>query len=82
MAPRALQLDVRPLPLWQRLDAVLAAWAALTDDDSLELLVEFDPSPLRLYLSACARPACTWEPIEEGPVVWRVRLWRRTGPAP
>lgn len=75
-----MQLDVRPMPLWHRLDAVLAACAALEGDDSLELLVEFDPAPLRLYLASASRPACTWELLEDGPALWRVRL--RAAPQP
>lgn len=70
------QLDVRKVPFWRRLDAVLAACDRLEAGEALELLVDIDPSPLRSYLDATRQPAFTWEVLEGGPDTWRVRLCR------
>ncbi len=76
MSSRDQRLDVRQIPFWHRLDAVLAACDRLDDDEALELLVDIDPWPLRSYLDATRQPAFTWEPLESGPDTWRVRLRR------
>lgn len=70
------QLDVRQVPFWRRLDAVLAACDRLEAGEALELLVDIDPSPLRSYLDATRQPAFAWEVLEGGPDTWRVRLYR------
>ena len=75
------QLDVRKVPFWRRLDAVLAACDRLEAGEALELLVDIDPSPLRSYLDATRNPSFTWEVLENGPDTWRVRL-RRASTAP
>jgi len=43
-------------------------------DDSLQILVDHDPRPLRLRLEARHGSRCGWSYLEEGPDVWRVRL--------
>jgi len=57
MSSRDQRLDVRQIPFWHRLDAVLAACDRLDDDEALELLVDIDPWPLRSYLDATRQPA-------------------------
>jgi len=46
----------------------------LAPDDSLQILVDHDPRPLRLQLEARHGARCAWSYLEEGPDVWRVRL--------
>lgn len=67
MSPTEQRLDVRHIPFWHRLDAVLAACDRLDADDALELLVDIDPWPLRSYLDATRQPSFSWEPLESGP---------------
>lgn len=81
MNPAEQRLDVRHIPFWRRLDAVLAACDGLEGDETLELLVDIDPSPLRTYLEATRKPAFVWDVLEGGPDTWRVRL-RRAPPPP
>ena len=70
------RLDVRPLPFWRRLDAILAACDRLRPGRALELVVEVDPWPLRHYLEATRRTAFDWQYLESGPLSWRVRVRR------
>jgi uncharacterized protein (DUF2249 family) len=81
MSPQEQRLDVRQIPFWRRLDAVLLACDRLDGDEALELLVDIDPWPLRSYLDATRNPSFTWEVLENGPDTWRVRL-RRASTAP
>jgi uncharacterized protein (DUF2249 family) len=72
-------LDVRPLPFWRRLDAILAACDRLQPGEALELVVEIDPWPLRTYLEDTRRTAFEWHYLESGPQTWRVRVSRLAG---
>jgi uncharacterized protein (DUF2249 family) len=77
-APRDLTLDVRHIPFWHRLDAILRAFDRLAQGEALELLVDIDPWPLRSYLEATRAVPFHWQYLESGPLTWRVRL-RREG---
>lgn len=46
----------------------------LAPDDSLQIVVDHDPRPLRLQLEARHGARCNWSYLEKGPDVWRVRL--------
>ncbi len=73
---RTTVVDVRHVPLWQRLPSILQAFDQLTVGTAIELVVDLDPWPLRSYFEATRAGACDWQPIESGPEVWRVRLSR------
>ena len=46
----------------------------LDSDQSLQLVVDHDPKPLRLQLEARYAGRYDWTYLEAGPDVWRVRL--------
>ncbi len=46
----------------------------LAPDESLQIVVDHDPRPLRLQLEARHGSRCSWSYIEKGPDVWRIRL--------
>ena len=46
----------------------------LAPDDSLQIVVDHDPKPLRLQLEARHGSRCNWSYLEKGPDIWRVRL--------
>jgi len=74
-------LDVRAEPPVRRHAVIFEAFEALDAGAGFELVNDHDPKPL-YYQFAAERPgAFTWEPIEEGPEVWRVRIGRPTAPA-
>jgi uncharacterized protein (DUF2249 family) len=77
-AHRDQTLDVRHIPFWHRLDAILRAFDRLGQGEALELLVDIDPWPLRTYLEATRAVPFDWQYLESGPQTWRVRL-RREG---
>ena len=48
-------------------------------NDSLQIVVDHDPKPLRLQLEARHGPRCNWSYLEKGPDIWRIRLLRADG---
>lgn len=44
--------------------------------NSLQLITDHDPRPLRFQLEARHGSRCEWRYLEQGPDVWRVRLRR------
>ena len=46
----------------------------LAPDDTLQIIADHDPRPLRLQLEARHGSRCAWSYLEKGPDVWRVRL--------
>src|SRR5665811_1270753 len=73
-------LDARAEPPVRRHAVIFEAFEALDAGAGFELVNDHDPKPL-YYQFAAERPgAFTWEYIEEGPEVWRVRIGRPAGP--
>lgn len=72
-------LDVRTVPLWHRLEAVLAAVDRLAPGAAFELTADIDPWPLHQYLEATRRIAFGWQVLDSGPKTWRVRIIRPEG---
>lgn len=46
----------------------------LAPGDSLQIVVDHDPTRLHLQLEARHGSRCGWSYLEQGPDVWRVRL--------
>jgi uncharacterized protein (DUF2249 family) len=73
-------LDVRAEPPVRRHAVIFEAFEALDAGGGFELVNDHDPKPL-YYQFAAERPgAFTWDYIEEGPEVWRVRIGRPAAP--
>lgn len=69
-------LDVRSMLPAIRHERIFAAVAQLSAGQSLVLCNDHDPKPLRYQLDAEQPGAITWEYLEQGPEVWRVRIGR------
>jgi AhpD family alkylhydroperoxidase len=73
-------LDVRAVPHAGRHTQIFETFEALAPGAGFELVNDHDPKPLS-YQFAAERPgAFTWDSLEEGPEVWRVRIGRPTAP--
>jgi uncharacterized protein (DUF2249 family) len=70
------ELDVCPLPYWQRLPSILQALDRLAPGEAIDLVVDLDPWPLRTYLDAWRPGRCDWQTLAAGPTLWRVRVRR------
>lgn len=70
------ELDVRPIPRPQRHRAVFAAFADLALGESFVLVTNHDPVPLRAEFDDDQYGASSWDYLERGPEVWRIRIGR------
>jgi len=74
-----LELDVRRLPHGQRHESIFAAYDALAGGAGFVLVNDHDPKPLRYQFEAHHAGGYTWDYIEQGPRIWRVRIGRPVG---
>ena len=76
MPTHAIELDVRMIPPRDKHPAIFRAFDSLSSGESLLLVNDHDPRPLR-YQFAAERPGkFDWTYEAEGPDVWRVRIGR------
>jgi uncharacterized protein (DUF2249 family) len=75
-AGREPELDVRALPHGQRHESIFAAYEVLGPGSGFVLVNDHDPKPLRYQFEAQHGAAYTWDYLEVGPQVWRVRIGR------
>lgn len=69
-------IDVRTIPHARRHSTIFETFAALEPGAGFEFQVDHDPKPLYYHFSAEQPGAFTWEWLEQGPELWRVRLGR------
>jgi len=69
-------LDVRALPPRERHPLIMRTFDALKPGQSFILVNDHDPKPLYYQFQFERAGEFTWEYLEEGPEVWRVRIGR------
>ncbi|MEZ5077546.1 MAG: DUF2249 domain-containing protein [Solirubrobacterales bacterium] len=69
-------LDVRSEPPARRHELIFKTYGALGSGQGFVLVNDHDPKPLRYQFEAEHPSAFTWEYLEAGPTVWRVRIGR------
>lgn len=74
-------LDVREEPPARRHTLIFDTFAALAPGGAFELRNDHDPKPLHYQFQAEMPGRFTWDYLEQGPEVWRVRIGR-PGPVP
>lgn len=70
-------LDVRDVPPSRRHDLIFETYARLQPGQSFILVNDHAPRPLYYQFQAEHAGEFTWEYLEQGPEVWRVRIGRR-----
>ena len=73
------ELDVRRFPHGQRHDVIFTTFDALADGTAFVLVNDHDPKPLRYQFEAQHAGGYSWDYLEAGPVLWRVRIGRIAG---
>lgn len=71
-----LPLDVRNDPPARRHEMIFETWGALPVGRAFVLINDHDPRPLYYQFAAEHAGQFTWNALEEGPEVWRVRIGR------
>jgi uncharacterized protein (DUF2249 family) len=69
-------LDVRPIPPADRHRQIFEMFEALLPGAGFELVNDHDPKPLYYQFAAERAGTFTWDYLETGPEVWRVRIGR------
>lgn len=77
MSSQSVELDVRVIPPRDKHPAIFRAFDALESGQSLVLMNDHDPRPLRYQLAAERPETFDWAYEAEGPELWRVRISRR-----
>lgn len=67
-------VDVRTIPGPQRHPLIFLTFDTLQAGEALELVNDHDPFPLQNQFNFMKRGQFTWEYLQEGPDVWRVRI--------
>lgn len=74
-------LDVRQEPPVRRHTLIFDTFSALKPGTAFELRNDHDPKPLYYQFAAEMPGQFTWDYLEQGPLVWRVRIGRPDGAA-
>ncbi|MBX6351533.1 MAG: DUF2249 domain-containing protein [Clostridia bacterium] len=69
-------LDVRALPPAERHGLIFRTYEGLPRGGRFVLVNDHDPKPLYYQFAAEEPGRFTWEYVESGPEVWRVRIGR------
>ncbi len=72
----ARELDVRSDPPAVRHQRIFDTFASLEPGEAFILVNDHDPVPLRYQFAAEHAGEVAWQALEEGPIVWRVRIGR------
>lgn len=71
-----LVLDVRSEPPVRRHALIFETFGGLPVDAAFVLVNDHDPKPLYYQLAAEQGGTFSWDYLEQGPTVWRVRIGR------
>ena len=75
--PRAVELDMRSVPLLQRQARIMAAWKQLPAGGVLRLVNDREPRPLYYLFQATQRGHFEWSYEQEGPEEWIAAIRKR-----
>lgn len=70
------ELDVRSEPPARRHQLIFDTYEALAAGGGFILVNDHDPKPLRYQFEAEHADQFSWDYLEQGPEVWRVRIGR------
>ena len=73
---RSAELDVRAEPPARRHELILSTYADLEPGEGFLLVNDHDPKPLYYQFAAEYTDRFTWDYVEAGPEVWKVRIGR------
>lgn len=71
-------IDVRPIAPRERHPLIFDTFARLQPNETFELVNDHDPKPLFYQFQAELPGLFSWDYLEQGPDVWRVRIGKAT----
>lgn len=72
-------IDVRTTMPQERHALIFSTFSALPDGEALQLVNDHDPAPLHRQFKSNFHGQFTWDYIEQGPEIWRVRIGKAPG---
>ena len=72
-----IDLDIRIVPPREKHPTIFRTFDSLSSGQSMVIVNDHDPRPLRYQLSAERPDTFEWTYEAEGPEVWRVRIDRK-----
>lgn len=69
-----VELDVRPIPPRDKHPTIFRTFDGLGPGESMLLINDHDPAPLRYQMMAERGGKFEWTYLESGPQVWRVQI--------
>jgi uncharacterized protein (DUF2249 family) len=76
MSTAELELDVRTEPPARRHELIFDTYDGLTAGEGFMLVNDHDPKPLYYQFAAEHEGEFSWDYVEQGPEVWKVRIGR------
>lgn len=67
-------IDIRLIPPRQRHPLIFGAFEKLGTDQAFVLVNDHDPHPLHYQFEALFAGTYSWDYLDQGPEVWRVRI--------
>ncbi|MCO5102063.1 MAG: DUF2249 domain-containing protein [Burkholderiaceae bacterium] len=72
-------IDVRTIAPHERHSLIFSSFNALPQGAALELVNDHDPAPLHRQFKSNLHGLFTWDYLEQGPALWRVRIGKAPG---
>ncbi len=69
-----VELDVRHVPIWERHEMILKEWDALEPGQTLRIINDHDPKPLRYQFEAEYKGHFEWQYEQQGLKDWIVSI--------
>ncbi len=79
--PVVTTIDVREIVPFERHPLIFGRFNALQPGEALQLVNDHDPRPLFNQFQAVTAGRFTWDYLESGPAVWRVRIGKLAAPS-
>lgn len=70
----AIDLDIRVVPPREKHPTIFRTFDSLEPGEEFTLINDHDPFPLRHQFEATRNGMYSWNYVESGPAVWRVRI--------
>lgn len=72
-------IDVRTIVPQERHALIFSTFNAMPQGAALELVNDHDPAPLHHQFKSNLHGLFTWDYLEQGPTLWRVRIGKAPG---
>ncbi len=74
-----LKFDVRKIPPPDRHPSIFHRFGTLTPGESIEIINDHDPRPLYFYFQQTYGDRFSWNYLQQGPDLWRVKITKENG---